>query len=247
VAALVSRNIGFFTVAATNSQIQRRSSTPKGSRGSGNRRDRDGEARDGSAVCELTPLVDLSSWPELTRSSCDESLFTPAPNGACSPRSSTATGALHRPGRGPGRPRCHHAGPCPCREPHRAAEGVRPVPLPVQRLRGERELDDDRAPRCRPRPLFQLLCFEGYWQGARPKALRWAFSTRLGDSSHQHGAGSSASSTGGRPPRISLVPTDGSSSSPERSRSALLAWGRPVTPEIGRRATSHPTRRETAR
>jgi hypothetical protein len=20
---------------------------------------------------------------------------------------------------------------------------------------------------------FQLLCFEGYWQGARPKALRW--------------------------------------------------------------------------
>jgi hypothetical protein len=97
------------------------------------------------------------------------------------------------------------------------------VPLPVQRLRGERELDGDRTLLAADLVRwFQLLCFEGYWQGARPKALRRASSTHLGDSSHRHGAGSSASLTAGRPPRISSGLTDGSSSSPERSRSALL-------------------------
>jgi len=49
-------------------------------------------------------------------------------------------------------------------------------------------------------------------------------------SCHRHGAGSSASSTGSRPPIISSRPTDGSSSSPERSRSALCR-GRPSCPD----------------
>ena len=48
------------------------------------------------------------------------------------------------------------------------------MPLPVQRLRGERELDGDRTLLAADLVRwFQLLCFEGYWQGARPKALRW--------------------------------------------------------------------------
>jgi len=68
VAALVSCNIGFFTVAATKNQIQAANFEAEGGEGVwAPARDRDGELRDGSAVCELTPLVDLSSWPELTR------------------------------------------------------------------------------------------------------------------------------------------------------------------------------------
>ena len=77
VAALVSRNIGFFTVAATNSQIQAAIFDAEGVEGVWlPARDRGGELRDGSAVCELTPLVDLSSWPELTRLIVSRQLFS---------------------------------------------------------------------------------------------------------------------------------------------------------------------------
>jgi len=67
---------------------------------------------------------------------------------------------------------------------------------------------------------FQLPCFDGYWQGARPRALRWGiFHAPRMHRQLWHDAGSCASSSGGRPPMLSSARTNGSSSSPDRSNS----------------------------
>jgi hypothetical protein len=68
VAALRNRNIGFLTVAATNRQIQEAIMDAEGiEQVWAPALCQDGEVREGAAVCELTELVDLSSWPVGTR------------------------------------------------------------------------------------------------------------------------------------------------------------------------------------
>jgi len=47
---------------------------------------------------------------------------------------------------------------------------------------------------------FQLLCVEGAWRDARPKALRWAIFHAPGRFVPAHAGTSCASSTAGRPP-----------------------------------------------
>jgi hypothetical protein len=54
---------------------------------------------------------------------------------------------------------------------------------------------------------FQLLCFDGEWRNARPKALRWASSTPRAVSSIDRVSASCASLTAGPAPRRCSVPT----------------------------------------
>jgi len=68
VAAMGERNINFMTVAATNADIQAAIFDAEGVEGPWQpARRQNGEVREGSAVAELTSLVDLSAWPAGTR------------------------------------------------------------------------------------------------------------------------------------------------------------------------------------
>jgi hypothetical protein len=68
VAAMVERNISFMTVAATNADIQAAIFDAEGIEGPWQPALRqNGDIRKGSAVAELTSLVDLSAWPAGTR------------------------------------------------------------------------------------------------------------------------------------------------------------------------------------
>jgi len=68
VAAMGERNINFMTVAATNADIQAAIFDAEGVEGLWQpARRQNGEVREGSAVAELTSLVDLSAWPAGTR------------------------------------------------------------------------------------------------------------------------------------------------------------------------------------
>jgi hypothetical protein len=175
VAALVSRNIGFFTVAATNSQIQAAIFDAEGVEGVWEpARDRDGEARDGSAVCELTPLVDLSSWPELTRLIVRREPLHPGAQRSLFPSLEYRYWGFYTDQAGDPvdldvtmRAHAHvenhierlkESGLCrfPFSDFEASANWMTIVLLAADLVR-----------------WFQLLCFEGYWQGARPKALRW--------------------------------------------------------------------------
>ena len=175
VAALVSRNIGFFTVAATNSQIQAAIFDAEGVEGVWlPARDRGGELRDGSAVCELTPLVDLSSWPELTRLIVRREPLHPGAQRSLFPSLEYRYWGFYTDQAGDPveldvimRAHAHvenhierlkESGLCrfPFSDFEANANWMAIVLLAADLVR-----------------WFQLLCFEGYWQGARPKALRW--------------------------------------------------------------------------
>jgi hypothetical protein len=68
IAALRARNIGFFTVAGTNRQIQAAIFDAEGIEEVWSpARRQDGGIREGASVAEFTELIDLSAWPERTR------------------------------------------------------------------------------------------------------------------------------------------------------------------------------------
>jgi len=175
-AALRNRNIGFLTVAATNRQIQAAIMDAEGiEQVWAPALCQDGEPREGAAVCELTDLVDLSSWPEGTRLIVRREPLHPGAQRSLFPSFEYRYWGFYTDQAGDPvsldvlmRAHAHVENHIErlkqsglCRFPFTSFEAnaawMAMVLLAADLVR-----------------WFQLLCFEGYWQSARPKALRWA-------------------------------------------------------------------------
>ena len=175
VTALHHRNIGFLTVAATNAQIQAAIMDAQGiEQVWAPALGQDGELRDSAAVCELTDLVDLSSWPENTRLIVRREPLHPGAQRSLFPSLEYRYWGFYTDQAGEPvdldvvmRAHAHvenhierlkESGLCrlPFTNFEANANWMAIVLLGADLVR-----------------WFQLLCFEGYWQRARPKALRW--------------------------------------------------------------------------
>ena len=176
VAALVARNIGFMTVAATNSQIQAAIMDAEGIEQVWTQAlCQDGTPREGSAVCELTELVELGSWPEGTRLIVRREPLHPGAQRSLFPSFEFRYWGFYTDQDGDPvdldvimRAHAHvenhierlkDSGLCrfPFSDFEANANWMTAVMLAADLVR-----------------WFQLLCLEGYWRSARPKALRWA-------------------------------------------------------------------------
>ncbi|MHB1774083.1 MAG: IS1380 family transposase [Acidimicrobiales bacterium] len=176
VAALVGRNIGFMTVAATNRQIQAAIMDAEGIEQVWPQAlCQDGTQREGSAVCELTDLVDLSSWPVGTRLIVRREPLHPGAQRSLFPSLHFRYWGFYADQAGDPvgldvlmRAHAHvenhierlkDSGLCrfPFSDFEANANWMTAVMLSADLVR-----------------WFQLLCLEGYWQSACPKALRWA-------------------------------------------------------------------------
>jgi hypothetical protein len=174
-AALSDRNIGFFTVAATNTSIQTAIMDAEGiEQVWAPALCQDGELRDGAAVCELTDLVDLSSWPVGTRLVVRREPLHPGAQRSLFPSLEYRYWGFYTDQAGEPaeldvimRAHAHvenhierlkESGLCrfPFSDFEANANWMAIVLLGADLVR-----------------WFQLLCFEGYWQSARPKSLRW--------------------------------------------------------------------------
>ncbi|MHB1511432.1 MAG: IS1380 family transposase [Acidimicrobiales bacterium] len=173
--ALRSRNIGFFTSAMTNAQVQaaifdaigmEKVWVPAINTG--------GEEMEGSAVSELTSLVDLSSFPEGTRLIVRREPLHPGAQRSLYPSLDYRYWGFYTDQAGEVdeldlmmRQHAHVENHIQrlkdsglCRFPFSSFEAnanwMSVVMLAADLVR-----------------WFQLLCFDGYWAAARPKALRW--------------------------------------------------------------------------
>jgi hypothetical protein len=175
ISALRARNIGFFTVAGTNRQIQAAIFDAEGIKEVWSpARRQDGGTREGAAVAELTSLVDLSSWPAGTRliirreplhPGAQRSLFSSLEyrywgfytdqDGHPVDLDVTMRAHAHVENH---IERLKESGLCrfPFSNFEANANWMAVVLLSADLVR-----------------WFQLLCFDGYWKNARPKALRW--------------------------------------------------------------------------
>jgi hypothetical protein len=161
--ALRARNVGFFTSAATNAQVQGAIFDVEGIEELwAPARCQNGELRQGAAVCELTELVALDGFPDRTRLIVRREPLHPGAQRSLFPSTEYRYwGFLHRPGRQSGRPRRHHASPRPRGEPHRPPEGLGTSALPVPRPLRQCELDGRRPARRRPRALVSAHLSRG--------------------------------------------------------------------------------------
>jgi len=174
-AALRARNIGFFTSAMTNDQVQAAIFDAEGiekvwvpALG------KDGEERDGSSVCELTSLVLLSALPSGTRLIVRREPLHPGAQRSLFPSLEYRYWGFYTDCEGEPaeldlimRAHAHvenHIARLKdsglCRFPFSSfaanANWMAVVMLSADLVR-----------------WFQLLCCDGYWSCARPKALRW--------------------------------------------------------------------------
>jgi len=175
-AALRARNVRFFTSAMTNTQVQaaildaiglEEAWTPAITN--------DGEERDGASVCELTSLVDLSGFPDGTRLIVRREPLHPGAQRSLFPSLEYRYWGFYTDCDGEAatldlvmRQHAHvenHIGRLKdsglCRFPFSSFEAnanwMAVVMLAADLVR-----------------WFQLLCTDGYWSSARPKALRWS-------------------------------------------------------------------------
>jgi Transposase DDE domain group 1 len=175
VSALRARNIFFMTVAATNADIQAAIFDAEGIEAVWQPALRqNGETRDGSAVCELTSLVDLSSWPEGTRLIVRREPLHPGAQRSLFPSMEFRYWGFYTDCDGDPvtldvtmRAHAHvenhierlkDSGLCrfPFSHFEANANWMAIVMLSADLVR-----------------WFQLICCDGYWATARPKALRW--------------------------------------------------------------------------
>ena len=173
--ALRSRNIGFFTSAMTNAQVQaaildaigvEKAWVPAITI--------DGEERDGASICELTSLVDLSGFPSGTRLVVRREPLHPGAQRSLFPSLEFRYWGFYTDCDGAPaeldlvmRQHAHvenhiarlkDSGLCrfPFSDFEANANWMAVVMLAADLVR-----------------WFQLLCFDGYWRSARPKAMRW--------------------------------------------------------------------------
>ncbi len=175
VAALRERNIGFMTAAATNSQIQAAIMDAEGiEQVWAPARCQDGQAREGASVCEITSLVELASWPEGTRLIIRREPLHPGAQRSLFPSLEYRYWGFYTDQAGEPveldvtmRAHAHvenhierlkESGLCrfPFSDFEANANWMAAVMFSADLVR-----------------WFQLICFEGYWQSARPKAPRW--------------------------------------------------------------------------
>jgi len=175
VAALKDRNIGFMTVTATNAQVQAAIMDADGIEQLwAPALCQDGQLREGAGVCELTELVELPSWPQGTRFIVRREPLHPGAQRSLFPSLEYRYWGFYTDQAGDPveldvimRAHAHvenhierlkDSGLCrlPFSDFEANANWMTAVMLSADLVR-----------------WFQLLCFEGYWQGARPKALRW--------------------------------------------------------------------------
>ena len=169
------RNVGFFTVAGTNAQIQQAIFDAEGLEEVWSPALRqDGTFRKGASVCELTSLVDLAAWPEGTRLIVRRE---PLHQGA----QRSLFGSLEF--RYWGFYTDQEGDPVDLDVTMRAHAHVE---LHIERLKDSglcRFPFTDFEANCNWMAIvmlsadlvrwFQLLCCQGYWKSARPKSLRW--------------------------------------------------------------------------
>jgi hypothetical protein len=175
VAALGRRNVGFMTVAATNAEIQAAILDAEGVEEAWRPALRqDGAVRDGSSVCELTSLVELASWPAGTRLIVRREPLHPGAQRSLFPSLCFRYWGFYTDQVGDPveldvvmRAHAHvenhierlkDSGLCrfPFSDFQANAAWMVVVLLSADLVR-----------------WFQLLCLDGYWRSARPKALRW--------------------------------------------------------------------------
>jgi hypothetical protein len=175
VSALASRNIGFMTVAATNAEIQAAIFDAEGMEEVWRPALRqDGDVRKGSSVCELTSLVALRTWPEGTRLIVRREPLHPGAQRSLFPSLEYRYWGFYTDQLGDPveldvvmRAHAHvenhierlkDSGLCrfPFSDFEANANWMAVVLLAADLVR-----------------WFQLLCLDGYWRSARPKALRW--------------------------------------------------------------------------
>lgn len=191
VADITARKVGFMTVAATSGAVQSAimaaETTPK--IWSPARR-QNGKVRKRSAVAELTGLVDLSGWPSGTRRIVRREPLHPGAQRSLFPSTEYRYWGFYTDEAG---------SPVTLDATMRAHAHVENY---IQRLKDSGlghfpfpELEANRtwmtlvllaADLVR---WFQILCLDGYWKTARPKALRWGIfhaPGRLIRSARQH-------------------------------------------------------------
>ena len=175
VSALVSRNIGFMTVAATNAEIQAAIFDAEGMEEVWRPALRqDGEVREGSAVCELTSLVALRGWPAGTRLIVRREPLHPGAQRSLFPSLEYRYWGFYTDQAGD---------PVELDVVMRAHAHVENH---IERLKDSGltrfPFSDFEANAAWMAVVllsadlvrwFQLLCLDGYWRSARPKALRW--------------------------------------------------------------------------
>jgi hypothetical protein len=191
VSALRSRNIGFMTAAATNAQIQAAIFDAEGIEGVwSDALTQQGAERDGASVCDLTSLVDLGSWPSGTRLIIRREPLHPGAQRSLFPSLEFRYWGFYTDREGEAadlevtmRAHAHvenhiarlkDSGLCrfPFSDFEANANWMAIVLLAADLVR-----------------WFQLLCFDGYWRSARPKALRWGLfhaPGRIVSSSRRH-------------------------------------------------------------
>jgi DDE family transposase len=175
VAALGRRNVGFMTVAATNAEVQAAIFDAEGVEEAWQPALRqDGDVRDGSSVAELTSLVKLASWPAGTRLIVRREPLHPGAQRSLFPSLSFRYWGFYTDQAGDPveldrvmRAHAHVENHIErlkesglCRFPFSDFE-ANAAWMTVVLLAGDLVR------------WFQLLCLEGYWRSARPKALRW--------------------------------------------------------------------------
>jgi hypothetical protein len=176
VAALSERNIKFMTAAASTPEVHEAIFDAEGDWEVWlPARTEDGEGRDRSHVCELTSLVSLSGWPEGTRLIVRREPLHPGAQRSLFPSFEYRYWGFYT--------NCE-GDPVSLDQKMRAHAHVEKH---IERLKQsglERfPFTDFQANTAWMRIVmlaadlvrwFQLLCLEGYWRQARPKALRWA-------------------------------------------------------------------------
>ncbi|MGH9293739.1 MAG: transposase, partial [Acidimicrobiales bacterium] len=174
--ALRARNVGFFTSAITNTQIQAAILDAIGIEGAWVPAvTQDGEERPGTAVCELTSLVELSSFPSGTRLIVRREPLHPGAQRSLFPSLEHRYWGFYTDQEGDPvsldvTMRAHaHVENHICRLKD---SGL--LAFPFTSFEANKNwmavvmLAADLV------RWFQLLCLDGYFASARPKALRWA-------------------------------------------------------------------------
>ena len=206
------RNVSFLVTARSNPQVTAAICDAIGIDGVGTALTQAGEPRDGAAVCELTSLVTDHKLPEGTRLIVRREPLHPGAQRSLFQVSSSVTG-VSTPTR---------------RERQFELDATMRAHAHVERH--IQELKDSGL--CRM-PFtsfeananwmmavamsadlvrwFQLLCFDGNWVDARPKAMRWGIFHAPGRLiKRSRRAASSGSSTDGRAPTRCSTPTNAS-------------------------------------
>ena len=126
------------------------------------------------AVCELTSLITDHKLPEGTRLIVRREPLHPGAQRSLFPESRVPLlGLLHRRRGNTGRTRRHHAGPCPRRATHPELKDSGLCRMPFTSFEANANWMMAVAMSADLVRWFQLLCFDGSWVDARPKAMRW--------------------------------------------------------------------------